>query len=151
MLSSLASTSYWDLGMTHTVWVLKLTVKRAPEMATLFESQWLFFQSSHWLKQLESSYVGKLTKFWGVFQNFTNVWTIRFHKADKARRYHMTWLKSSLMTRKWPWTRQLEIEREREHQLSLETLKLKQKAYHARVQGKISRIWFATKTKKLAF
>ena len=41
----------------------------------------------------------------------------------------------------------MEIEREREHQLSLETLKLKQKAYHARVQGKISRIWFATKTK----
>ena len=63
----------------------------------------------------------------------------------------ITWLKSNLMTRKWPWTRQLEIEREREHQLSLETLKLKQKAYHARVQGKISRIWFATKTKKLAF
>ena len=37
----------------------------------------------------------------------------------------------------------MEIEREREHQLSLETLKLKQKAYHARVQGEITRIWSA--------
>ena len=44
LLTSLAPSSYWEFSMS----TLKLNVKRAPEMSTIYRFQWLFMSPTSW-------------------------------------------------------------------------------------------------------
>ena len=59
LLISLAPSSNWDFRMS----IIKLNVKRAPEISTIFESQWLYSVRRFFL--IKSSWT-HLYRYWGA-------------------------------------------------------------------------------------